>query len=255
MILTLILLSIGALLFLVIAYNVMQQYKQKAEADKRQAIAKHKSIADETEEVLLNVNLVPFSKNMVLLLQHRILDAYRAIAQVMPGNAQIRQRVLDVQTQIKNVRENYSSHDEGHFKTPESDRQAIQMLQLVKKMRAVLRVEHNKGKIDPQGFAQEDRRLELMQLKINIANLLKRAMDAQIQGQYGTCRQLFTKGLAAVSNVGDKDAYLLAREEDMRLGLQSLDDHLAQQSESELQNIKDKETDELDILFQPKKKW
>jgi hypothetical protein len=239
----------------VIAYNVMQQYKQKAEADKRQAIAKHKSIADETEEVLLNVNLVPFSKNLVLLLQHRILDAYRAIAQVMPGNAQIRQRVLDVQTQIKNVRENYSSHDEGHFKTPESDRQAIQMLQLVKKMRAVLRVEHNKGKIDPQGFAQEDRRLELMQLKINIANLLKRAMDAQIQGQYGTCRQLFTKGLAAVSNIGDKDAYLLAREEDMRQGLQSLDEHLAQQSESELQNIKDKETDELDILFQPKKKW
>ena len=39
MILTLILLSIGALLFLVIAYNVVQQYKQKAEADKRQAIA------------------------------------------------------------------------------------------------------------------------------------------------------------------------------------------------------------------------
>ena len=33
MILTLVLLSIGALLFLVIAYNVIQQYKQKAEAD------------------------------------------------------------------------------------------------------------------------------------------------------------------------------------------------------------------------------
>ncbi len=62
MILTLILLSIGALLFLVIAYNVVQQYKQKAESDKRQAIARHKAVADETEEVLLNVNLVPFSK-------------------------------------------------------------------------------------------------------------------------------------------------------------------------------------------------
>ena len=77
MILTLVLLSIGALLFLVIAYNVVQQYKQKAEADKRHAVARHKTVADETEEVLLNVNLVPFSKNMVLLLQHRILDAYR----------------------------------------------------------------------------------------------------------------------------------------------------------------------------------
>lgn len=207
MILTLILLSIGALLFLVIAYNVVQQYKQKAESDKRQAIARHKAVADETEEVLLNVNLVPFSKNMVLLLQHRILDAYRAIALVMP-NAQVKQRIADVQLQIKNVQENYSSQDEGHFKTPESDRQAIQMLQLAKKMRAVLRVEHNKGKIDPQGFAQEDRRLELMQLKINIANLLKRAMDAQIQGQYGTCRQLYTKGLGALANVTDKDPYL-----------------------------------------------
>ena len=95
--------------------------------------------------------LVPFSKNIVLLLQHRILDAYRAIALVMP-NGQIKQRIADVQTQIKNVQENYSNQDEGHFKTPESDRQAIQMLQLVKKMRAVLRVEHNKGKIDPSRF-------------------------------------------------------------------------------------------------------
>ena len=75
-----------------------------------------------------------------------------------------------------------SSQTRGHFKTPESDRQAIQMLQLAKKMRAVLRSSNNKGKMNPQGFAQEDRRLELMQLKINIANLLKRAADAQIQG-------------------------------------------------------------------------
>ncbi|HEH9418588.1 DNA repair protein [Aeromonas sobria] len=254
MILTLVLLSIGALLFLVIAYNVVQQYKQKAEADKRHAVARHKTVADETEEVLLNVNLVPFSKNMVLLLQHRILDAYRAIAQVMPNN-QIKQRIADVQTQIKNVQENYSPHDEGHFKTPESDRQAIQMLQLVKKMRAVLRVEHNKGKIDPQGFAQEERRLELMQLKINISNLIKRAMDAQIQGQFGTCRQLYIKGLSAIGNVGDKDPYLVAREEDMRQGLKALDEQQQQNSAQDLQNIKDKETDELDVLFQPKKKW
>ena len=254
MILTLVLLSIGALLFLVIAYNVVQQYKQKAEADKRHAVARHKTVADETEEVLLNVNLVPFSKNMVLLLQHRILDAYRAIAQVMPNN-QIKQRIADVQTQIKNVQENYSPHDEGHFKTPESDRQAIQMLQLVKKLRALLRVEHNKGKIDPQGFAQEERRLELMQLKINISNLIKRAMDAQIQGQFGTCRQLYIKGLSAIGNVGDKDSYLVAREEDMRQGLKALDEQQQQNSAQDLQNIKDKETDELDVLFQPKKKW
>ena len=40
-------------------------------------------------------------------------------------------------------------------------------------------------------------------------------MDAQIQGQYGTCRQLYTKA-RRLANVSDKDPHLLAREEDMR---------------------------------------
>ena len=88
-----------------------------------------------------------------------------------------------------------------------------------------------------------------------IPNLIKRAMDAQIQAQYGTCRQLYTKGLGALANVTDKDPYLLAREEDMRQGMRQLEEHLQQHSEKELQNIKDKEADELDVLFQPKKKW
>jgi hypothetical protein len=94
-----------------------------------------------------------------------------------------------------------------------------------------------------------------MQLKINISNLIKRAMDAQIQGQFGTCRQLYIKGLSAIGNVGDKDPYLVAREEDMRQGLKALDEQQQQNSAQDLQNIKDKETDELDVLFQPKKKW
>ncbi|GJA13414.1 hypothetical protein KAM337_02220 [Aeromonas caviae] len=41
----------------------------------------------------------------------------------------------------------------------------------------------------------------------------------------------------------------------MRQGMRQLEEHLQQHSEKELQNIKDKETDELDVLFQPKKKW
>ncbi|MDO2950911.1 DNA repair protein [Aeromonas simiae] len=255
MILTLVLLSIGALLFLVIAYNVMQQYKQKVASDRRATVARYKSIADEAEAVLLNVNLLPFSKSLVLILQHRILDAYRAIAQASPGHVQIKQRIQDAQAQIASVQENYRSPDDGSFRPPESDRQAIQMLQTIKKMRAVLRVEHNKGKIDPQGFAHEDRRLELMLLKVNIANLLQRAREAMNSNQFGSCRQLLTKGLAVLGNVSDKDAYLIAREEDLRQGLAELDHRLQSESQKELQNIKDKEADELDMLFQPKKKW
>ena len=50
-------------------------------------------------------------------------------------------------------------------------------------------------------------------------------------------------------------ACVSAEAPDMRQGLQGLDEHLQQHSDKELQNIKDKEADELDVLFQPKKKW
>ncbi len=46
MVLTLILLSIGALLFLVITYNIVQQYKQKQETDRRILMSRQKLIID-----------------------------------------------------------------------------------------------------------------------------------------------------------------------------------------------------------------
>ncbi len=56
MVLTLILLSIGALLFLVITYNIVQQYKQKQETDRRILMTKQKLIIDESDELLLNAS-------------------------------------------------------------------------------------------------------------------------------------------------------------------------------------------------------
>ena len=53
MVLTLILLSIGALLFLVITYNIVQQYKQKQETDRRILMSRQKLIIDESDELLL----------------------------------------------------------------------------------------------------------------------------------------------------------------------------------------------------------
>ncbi|MBP8040185.1 MAG: DNA repair protein, partial [Aeromonadaceae bacterium] len=77
MVLTLILLSIGALLFLVITYNIVQQYKQKQETDRRILMSRQKLIIDESDELLLNASRLPYTKNLVLLLQNRILDALR----------------------------------------------------------------------------------------------------------------------------------------------------------------------------------
>lgn len=253
MVLTLVLLAIGALLFLTIAYNIFQQHKQQQEIDRRAIVARQKVIIEEAEDILLNVNRLSFSKTLVMLLQNRLLDALRTIKNVTPNVSAINQRIEDVRNQIKYVSEHYKGED-SHFRSPDSDRQAIQMLQTTKKLRAIVRMEHNKGKIDPQSFSVEDRRLELMLLKINIANLLQKAMDARVQRQIGTAKQLLTKGISALSVIHDKDAYLIASEEEMKSTLRDINDQLERESQKEREEIQEKQ-DDLDVLFQPKKKW
>jgi len=254
MILTLVLLSIGLLLILVVGYNIVQQYKQKVETDRRITMSKQKHIIDEADELLLNANRLPYTKTLVLLLQNRILDALKNILQANPGLTSVRQRIQDVTAQIHYVQENYSGTDETSFRAPDNDRQAIQMLQLVKKIRAVVRIEHNKGKIAPPAFIAEDRRLELLLLKINIANLQQRALDAQIQRQFGTARQLLTKGISTLTSIHDKDAWLITREEEMRFRLREMSEQLEEANQKEMEQMKEKK-DDLDVLFQPKRKW
>lgn len=254
MLLTLVLLSIGGLLFLIITYNVVQQYRQKVEADRRALMARQKMILDETEELLLNSNRLPFSKALVLLMQNRILDALKTMLQSNPNLTAVQQRVQDLQAQINHVQEHYQHSDEGTFRTPDSDQQALHMLQAVKKIRAVVRIEHNKGKLDPQSFALEDRRLELMQLKINIANLLQRAASAQMSRQFGSAKQMLNKGLDVLSTLHDKDAWIIAREEEMRQAIREMDSEQEEASAKQREEILEKE-DDLDVIFQPKKKW
>lgn len=254
MVLTLVLLSIGALLFLVIAYNIMQQYKQRQEADRRILMTKQKLIIDESDELLLNASRLPYTKALVLLLQNRILDALRAISHANPALNSVRQRIQDVTAQINYVQEHYQANEESAFRAPDSDRQALQMLQLVKKIRAVMRVEQNKGKIDPQAFVAEDRRLELLLLKINIANLIQRALDARVQRQFGSAKQMLTKGITTLAAIHDKDAWLVTREEEMRMALREMAEQLEQANQKELDQLNEKK-DDLDVLFQPKRKW
>lgn len=253
MVLTLVLLAIGALLFLTIAYNIFQQYKQKQEIDRRAIIARQKVIVEEVEDILLNANRMPFSKTLILLLQNRMLDALKALLVATPGNNSIHQRIEDVQNQINYIRENYKGDDHG-FRSPDSDRQAVQMLQTTKKLRAIVRLEHNKGKIDPQSFASEDRRLEHMLLKINLANLQQKAMEARMQKQLGTAKHLLTKGINALGVIMDKDPYLIACDEEMRSTLKEINEYLERESEKERAEMQEKK-DDLDVLFQPKRKW
>lgn len=254
MTLTLILIAIGALLFLVIVYNILQQYRQKQAAERRTLLLRHKNIINETDELLLHAGQLPFSKALVVALYNRILSSLQIMQQQDPASTQVKSRKANIEQQLQQVKEHYQM-EQASLKPPESDQQAIHMLKIVKRLRALLRIEHNNGKLGNQTFVVEDRRLELVQLKINLANLVKRARLALDNKNNQMARQMLTKGLNVLEQVPDKDEQLKSIEENLQLRLNELDNNLVKVEQEQKAREEEQEKSELDQLFEPKRKW
>ena len=124
---------------------------------------------------------MPFSKSLLLILQNRIRNALTIMIKSVGNsntNTNMRDHLKNTDIQIEQVKNNYTPPDESVFRTPKNDKEALGLLQVTKKIRAVLRSEHTKGKITMDTFVAEDKRIEMMQLKINLENSLKRILDA-----------------------------------------------------------------------------
>ena len=258
MLFPIILTLVGLLFFVMIGYNIVQQYKQKIEAEKRIAISKQRAVIAEVDELLLNATRMPFSKSLLLILQNRIRNALLLMLKSTPNNAAIRDHLKNTDAQIQQVRNNYTPPDESVFRTPENDKEALALLQVTKKIRAVLRSEHAKGKINTEIFVAEDHRLEIMQLKINLENGIKRIMDAKNAKQFGSANQMINKLVKILSSIPDKDSYLDKKQAQL-IGIKNeIKTYLVKHSDQELAAIKAKEAEkqnDLDVLFQDKKKW
>lgn len=254
-----IILSLTALLlFVVIGYNIVQQYKHKLESERRIAVSKQRGVITEVDELLLNATRMPFSKSLLLILQNRIRNALVLILKSSPTNAAVREHLKNTDAQIQQVRTHYTPPDESIFRTPESDKEALALLQVTKKIRAVLRSEHAKGKINTAIFVAEDHRLEMMQLKINIENGIKRINEAKVLQQYGTANQMIVKLIDILQKIPDKDSYLDKKQQELTVIQDEIKKHLVQHSDKEVAAIKAKEDmkkNELDVIFQEKKKW
>jgi hypothetical protein len=117
-----------------------------------------------------------------------------------------------MQSQIQQLKDNYQGGETASFKVPSSDKQAIIMLKLVKRLRETIRSEHNKDRFDTQGYFAENARLEQIQVRINIENVIKRANDSVLRGQAGTAKQLLKKGLYALASKNDSYSNKAERE-------------------------------------------
>ena len=237
------------------AYTSYCNIKQEQEIERRKKIARYKNIINDMDELLLNASHIPYSKNLVLMLQNRILFALNNILECNPSLTSIRTRITDINNQIEYVNANYKSGEDNPFIPPKDDRQAISMLKTISKLRKVARSEHNRGKIDPKAFITEDRRLEILSIKINISSLMYHCRNAMAARQWGTAKQLINKAHSIIKTVTEKDPWLESHDKEFSDMDQTISKELTKMNQKEMKDIKEKEHDELDELFMPKKKW
>lgn len=245
---------VAVLLVLVLGYNIMLQYKMKAETARKQESSRYLQIIDATEDLISHAHHMPYSKDLLVCLNTRILDALQSMHELSPENKQLAQRVENVKQQIKQLKDNFEGGESTNFKVPTSDKQAIVMLKLVKRLRDTIRSEHNKGRFETQAYMAENARLETIQIRINIENVIKRSNDAIVRGQPGTAIQLLRKGLDVLST--RNDSYSTQAREKLQTIYDELENKRQTKNAEDLHQIEeDQRKNDMDALFGEKKKW
>ncbi|MGL5292022.1 MAG: DNA repair protein [Vibrionaceae bacterium] len=244
-----------ALFSLLIGYNIVTQQRQQIANYKRKEAAKHIAVIDATEELIGNVHNLPYSADLLICLNKKMVETLRVMQSLDPKDPNLGVRAAAIENQINLIKSNYQEKDPMSFAIPDDDRKTISMLKLVKKLRTVIKSEHTKGHLATQTFINENSRLEQMQLKINIENLLKRVNDAREKKQSGVALQLAQKAMEVINN---RDLPY-CQEAKLKFGAIITEIELEQHNESlmliEQKSLADKEAKEHEMMFERKKKW
>jgi hypothetical protein len=245
-----------ALIIIVVIVNAIQQHKEKLEQEKRAKVAKQKAIIDETEELLLNLAHLPNNPNLVQILNRRSLSAAKVMSQIVPENKLIRKRVQEMEARVKAAGDaSAQPAEEQSFTLPDNEQQLVAILQCIKKLRIMLKSEQSKGNLDPQTYTSEDQRLDAMQLKIGVESLLKRGKLAHQKEMLGSARQYFEKALNTLTGHAIQTEYCVTKRQEVESQLEEITEALKNTNAKDAAKKAKDEEDDLDLLFQPKKKW
>ncbi|TWX68150.1 hypothetical protein [Colwellia sp. C1TZA3] len=245
-----------ALIIIVIVLTAMQQHKEKMQREKRAKAAKQRAIIDETEELILSIANLPNNPHLVLILNNRSLNAAKSMAKILPEDKPLNKRVRDMEERISTSESNTSyEENEQNFTLPDNEQQLVAALQCIKKLRVILKSEQSKGNLDAQTFAQEDHKLSAMQLKIGVETLQKRGVIAYQKEMLGSARQYLEKALQTISEHPIQTKYCLSKREEIQSVLDDITSSLNNTNAKDAAKKIKREEDDLDLLFQPKKKW
>jgi len=254
-----IIIIIGLIVLLIIGVvivNAMQQHKQKQEQEKRTQSAKYKAIIDESEQLITNLSNIPSSPALVNILHKRSLNAAKEALRVTPDSKPAKQKIQELDALVQSSTEAAQKPPtDDNFVVPEDEQQLVTMLQTIKKLRAMLKSEKSKGALDTQLFSQQDLRLDGMQLRIGVESVLARGKKALAKDMLGSARQYFEKALQTLNKHPNQSEYTQTKRSEIQAQLEEIATSLkVANAEDAAKKAKDEE-DDLDMLFQPKKKW
>jgi len=254
MVLTIIIVLVIALVVFAVITNAMQQHKERLATLKRAEFSKLRSMLEDTEEILLNAANVPLTPGISQMLLKRIAYTLKAMVELEPGSRDLKSRLNDTEKRLSEMGSNTAPASEN-ISLPDNDKQIIGMIQGIKKLRTILRAEHARGNIDTQLVVQEDRRLENLQLRINVESQIKRGNQARSGQMLGSARQCYEKALITLSNASHADEYVVAKRNEMNEILAEIAEELKEGNLRDRQKKAEAENNDLDVLFAPKRKW
>lgn len=253
---TVVILLIAIVIIAGISASAVQQHKERKESQKREEVSRQRAIINETDNALTAARQMPVSQQLIAIISRRIHNALKKSLQQSP-NPDLKHRLSDTTNSIKNIDISEITPDHSTFKLPENDKAIIKYIQAVKRLRVILRSEHGKGNITPKVFSTEDKSLERLQLRVNVETLNKRASDAISGNMQGSARQYLEKAVNAMKAHKPQDDYTTTRTAELEAMLSSLEEAMKQINLAQIavEKEKEKDSEDIDQLFGPKKKW
>ncbi|WP_223271552.1 hypothetical protein [Colwellia hornerae] len=248
---------IVALIIIVVAVGAIQQHKEKQEKEKRTKAARQKAIIDESEDLILHLANLPNNPAIINILNRRSLSAVKLMRSILPESKSIKNKVSEIESRLKASEDQSASQSmqEEPFILPDNEQQLVSILQCIKRLRTTLKSEQIKGALDAQTFTHEDKKLDAMQLQISVESLIKRGNMAYQKEMLGSARQYFEKALQTLSAHPSQTEYTVSKKAEVEVQLEEITNALKSTNAKDAAKKAKDQADDIDILFQPKKKW
>jgi hypothetical protein len=244
-----------SLVLIGIIVSAFQQHKNKLEANRRTELSKQKGIIDITEAALLAAEQIPISQRLIFVMQRRILAAMKIANQMGDNLTNTNERIKIAEVILKGIDVNDSPPHEDSFTLPEGDKQVIQFIRGIKTLRAILRAEFKKNRLESRVFLAEDKLLERLQLRANVEVLIRRGESAIKEEQLGSARQSLEKAIGALAAQLNPDEYITTKKALLEDQLDNIEVNLKTTNSRDVAKKEKSEKNDLDELFAHKKKW